>query len=346
MFCTKCAKENNDDANFCAYCGMAIGKEQARTSSRGVATKCCICGKELSPSEVRFVSSTSFKPCCLGCLGKTASGTDTPRADVETDIKAWTKARCDRQLEKILRLQEAEQACLEAKKAGPPFDLERIYRAVGQYLLATRVVRDGYTGEATASIPIPEVRTEAGMAEAVEIEEFNLFQVKQNEMLDRIIAEKTQGRGVAIKCCICGKELSSSEVRLAPSTSPKPFCASCLGKTVTQTDAPKPYEELPTDVGSRARDAQRAVDAMHAFVSATRAGPAFNKEQAVKLGEEALLAMRKVIYEIPGRATKAKPMPDLTTEAGLEQAVWEINDFGPILIAEQKRLEEIRRRQL
>ena len=186
MFCTKCGKENKDDANFCAYCGMAIAKEQTSTSSRGVTTKCCICGKELSPSEVRFASSTSFKPCCLGCVGK----------------------------------------------------------------------------------------------------------------------------------------------------------------TLAQTDTPKAYDEVPTEVGRRLRDSKRAWDAYWAYIDAkidaVRLGQAPNKEQAVKAEEEALLAMAKFVDEIPGGVTKAKakPMPDLTTEAGLEQAANQLSEFFSIMMAETHRLNE------
>lgn len=193
MFCTRCGKENKHDGSFCAYCGMAIGKTEATNSSRGVATKCYVCGKELSPSEVRFAPSTGFKPCCPDCVGKTASEAHAPRADLEAKIKAWTPAQFADQAERGRRLKEAEQAALEAEKSGPPFDLGRIYRTCAEYLLATRLFRDGYTGENTAADPMPDVTIEAGMTEATrEIEEFKLFQEKQNDMLDRIVAEKTE----------------------------------------------------------------------------------------------------------------------------------------------------------
>jgi len=215
MFCAKCGKDNKDDANFCAYCGMAIVKEQAPISSRGVAAKCCICGKELSPPQVHFASSGSLKPFCVGCVCKSddevvmggpnephwpqpegvgaVSKTDTPKGDLEGDMKTWTLARINNQLEKSLRLQEATQAALDAA-AGPPFNLERIYMTARQALLAARVARDGYTGEATAAKPMPDVTTEAGMAEAAkEIQEFALYEAEVNKMLNRILAEKTKG---------------------------------------------------------------------------------------------------------------------------------------------------------
>jgi hypothetical protein len=195
MFCTKCGKENKDDVNFCAYCGMAVEKEQAPASSRRVATKCSICGKELSPSEVRFASSTSFKPCCSGCVGNTARRTDTPKRNLEAEMRTWTQAKINNQLEREVRLHEATQAATEAAQAGPPYDLQRIYSTARQALLASREVRDGYTGEATATQPMPDFTTESGAAEATnEIQEFNLFHTNQQELLGRILAEKTEGQ--------------------------------------------------------------------------------------------------------------------------------------------------------
>lgn len=193
MFCTKCGKENKSDVNFCAYCGVAIGREQASTSNRGVAAKCSVCGKQMSPSEVRFAPSTGLKPCCPGCVGGTVSKIDTSEEDLEAKIRVWTPAQFADQAEKGRRLEEAKQATLEAMGSGPPFDLGRIYRATAEYLLAMRVFRDGYTGETTATEPMPDVTTEAGMTQATrELEEFQSFQEKQSEMLGRIIAEKTE----------------------------------------------------------------------------------------------------------------------------------------------------------
>lgn len=107
-------------------------------------------------------------------------------------MKTWTLDRINSQLKKELWLGAATQAALDAA-AGPPFNLQAISYTFRQLLLASRELRDGYTGEATAAQPMPDFTTEAGMTEATkEMEEFNLFHLKQNDMLNQIVAENTK----------------------------------------------------------------------------------------------------------------------------------------------------------
>jgi hypothetical protein len=189
MFCPKCGKDNKDDARFCAYCGMAIAGKQPPTSSRRVATRCSICGKELSPSEVRFAPSTGFNPCCSICVDKTVSGTDRPKADDDAVTKAERRAKAYHRLYDALKAagrvtndEQARKAYEEVLFTGrslrdgvtgeltsaKPITVtndEQARKAYEEVLLAGRSLRDGVTGELTSAKPMPDLTTEAGMAE-------------------------------------------------------------------------------------------------------------------------------------------------------------------------------------
>lgn len=75
MFCTKCGKENKDDAKFCEYCNQPLVSSQNKTNTEpktvsGTNTLgvCPNCGENMSPSQSM----------CFNCGYKKESTTNIP----------------------------------------------------------------------------------------------------------------------------------------------------------------------------------------------------------------------------------------------------------------------------